>query len=481
MRAQLLLDGNADLIHSVPTFSSDFDDATLFHYSQPDGITPTLVNPAGVLKEFTGGLTTSATDAFFTYDIVTGGPRNYVGSGTWDGHGIPANFFSDLNVRKAFNYAFDWDAYKNAIYGGTGLQRTGPIIKPLPGFDESQSVYSFNPTLAKQHLNSAWGGLVATHGFSLTVAYNNDNLARQKIAEILKTNIEDLDTRFHIKVVGLSTSNFNADQVNSRLPIFITGWNQDIPHPHNWVVPYLDGIYAVRQKMPTAMQSTYHTMIYNCLALVGDTARECYEDIQEQTYQDAVDIFLVQALQRTYVSANVQGYYLNPGRQGPRYYDLHKNPLPETVTVEPTVEQTLNFTPTLGVTATASIPAGSVTQEIQIVALPEIKTFAGPSEFMLGGVNFDLQAYLPDGTLIPDMVFENPITITLAYGAGAFTPEQEAGLVLLYWDGANWVDAASGPYVRDLVGHSLQVPILHLSTFGLAEPSELIYLPAIRH
>ncbi len=104
---------------------------------------------------------------------MTGGPRNYVGSGTWDGHGIPTDFFTDINVRKGFNYAFDWASYKNAIYGGSGVQRTGPIIKPLPGYDENQPVYTYNPTLAKHDLDQAWGGLVATNGFSLTVAYNN--------------------------------------------------------------------------------------------------------------------------------------------------------------------------------------------------------------------------------------------------------------------------------------------------------------------
>ncbi len=79
------------------------------------------------------------------------------------------------------------------------------------------------------------------------------------------------------------------------------------------------------------------------------------------------------------------------------------------------------------------------------------------------------------------MTFSSPITITIAYGTGAFTPGQETELVLLYRDGANWVDAACGAYDRDLVNHTLQVPIIHLSTFGLAEPSGLIYLPAIRH
>lgn len=477
-RAQMLLDGLADLIDGGTGFYTEFDAATLFHYEQSEGVIPALVYPDGILKKYTGGLATSALDGFFNFNIATGGPRNYIGSGTWDGNGIPMDFFSDIHVRKGFNYAFDWDEY-NTLFSGAGIQRTGPIIKPLPGYAEGQSVYSHNPTLALQELNQAWSGSVAAHGFSLTLVYNSGNAGGQKAAEILKANIEALDPRFHIGIIALDWGEFSYEQARGRLPIFFTGWAQDFPHPHNWVVPYLDGLYANRQNFPALMREQYHTMIYNCLELTGDAARTCYEAIQNQTYLDALDIFLLQSRQRTYISANLFGYYLNPGRSSVRYYDLYKQPLPTTVTVEPGTAQTLDFDPSGDSNASAEFPAGSVAEEIQIVAIPEVRMFNNSPTVMLSNIVFELAAFLPDGTLIPDMNFTNPVTITITYEAGVFTPEQEEQLMFVTWDGNDWVDAACGPYQRDLVNHTLTTRICHLSIFGVAQPSLPLFLPII--
>lgn len=47
---------------------------------------------------------------FFTLNVnMQANPD--VGSGKWDGNGIPADFFADKNLRKAFEYAFDYDAF----------------------------------------------------------------------------------------------------------------------------------------------------------------------------------------------------------------------------------------------------------------------------------------------------------------------------------------------------------------------------------
>ncbi|WP_229776788.1 ABC transporter substrate-binding protein, partial [Deinococcus ruber] len=43
-----------------------------------------------------------------------------LGSGKLDGQGIPANFFSDVNVRQGFSYAFDDTTYIRDITGGAG-------------------------------------------------------------------------------------------------------------------------------------------------------------------------------------------------------------------------------------------------------------------------------------------------------------------------------------------------------------------------
>ncbi|WP_036223784.1 ABC transporter substrate-binding protein, partial [Mesoaciditoga lauensis] len=52
---------------------------------------------------------------FMTYSINTNG-NPYVGSGKLDGNGIPPDFFSDVNVRKAFSYMFPYKLYIKEVW-----------------------------------------------------------------------------------------------------------------------------------------------------------------------------------------------------------------------------------------------------------------------------------------------------------------------------------------------------------------------------
>ncbi|MGD1060960.1 MAG: ABC transporter substrate-binding protein, partial [Methanomassiliicoccales archaeon] len=46
---------------------------------------------------------------------------------------IPSNFFSDINVRKAFNYAFDFNTFNQQTLAGTAIQPNGAIPKGMFG------------------------------------------------------------------------------------------------------------------------------------------------------------------------------------------------------------------------------------------------------------------------------------------------------------------------------------------------------------
>ena len=60
-------------------------------------------NADAPLRLFKGAPSTSRTDAMFVFEVNVEGGNPYVGSGELDGNGIPADFFSDIHVRKAFN------------------------------------------------------------------------------------------------------------------------------------------------------------------------------------------------------------------------------------------------------------------------------------------------------------------------------------------------------------------------------------------
>jgi peptide/nickel transport system substrate-binding protein len=478
-RYALLNNGDADMATLSSTYYSQLDSQVLFDYEQKDSVTGTLVHSDGTLNLYSGGLSPSADVVLFNYNIATGGSRNYIGSGALDGNGIPVNFFNDIHIRKAFNYAFNWTTYISNAFGGEAIQTRGPIISGLLGYTDTQPIYSYNPTLALQEFGQAWGGQVITHGFTLTISYNQGNTSRQALANILKSNIEALNPKFHINVLELPLSDYVIDLRSYYLPIMTAGWLQDIPHPHNWVEPYLLGTYAGRQRLPDAMKTIYQTKSNACLALTDTaTAQTCYEDIQNTTYLDAVDIFLAQGYVRQYLRAEVRGHYINDSLFGPYFYALSKGPLPTIETVTPSLDQTVNFSSAQGSTAALDLPAGSVGQTIDIVVTPDTVTFGEPDGFHLGNLAFDIQAYV-GGAPLPDFDFEHSVTLTLSYNTQATGSIIEEELRLFWWDGTAWVDAACGPYLQDTINNTLDVPICHLGEFAIGGLSHDVYLPLI--
>lgn len=82
----------------------------------------------------------------------------YLGSGQLDGKGIPANFFSDINVRKAFNYSFDYDLYIKEVLQGKGIKRTMLLPETFFGYDPKVPTYAYDPQKAVSYFKKAWGG-----------------------------------------------------------------------------------------------------------------------------------------------------------------------------------------------------------------------------------------------------------------------------------------------------------------------------------
>jgi hypothetical protein len=68
--------------------------------------------------------------------------------------------------------------------------------------------------------------------------------------------------------------------------------------------------------------------------------------------------------------------------------------------------------------------------------------------------------------------FEEPVTVTIHYSDADLLGVDEGSLILYYWTGSAWVDAATtcspaSQYVRDTVNNVLQLEICHLSEFAV--------------
>ena len=255
-----------------------------------------------------------------------------IGSGKLDGEGIPPDFFSDLDVRKAFNYAYDRET---ALEAGGGL---GTVIKTMipPAvqfYDEDQPAYSYDPDKAIEHFKKAWGGEIWEKGFKFTIFWSSLVPTWEAYVQLLEANIEALNPKFQIEVQGL------------QWPSYIDGWWSGLsPFGGTFPMYALGNIYLTNDasEVGSVMRSTGAfggTCGYSQLArelfdplleegastFAVETRKAAYQELQHLAYEYALIIPMhVSGLifpHRDWV----QGFYmLESWRRGTDFYTIYK-------------------------------------------------------------------------------------------------------------------------------------------------------------
>ncbi len=270
-------------------------------------------NPTQPLRLFKGAPGVTRQDVMFNFDINVEGGNNLIGSGKLDGNGITPDFFSDIHVRKAFNYCFDFDTFMNETQHGEAVRGVGVLIPGAIGWDPNGNKYEFDLEKCKSEIEQAWGGEVAKNGFRLQLAYNSGNMNRQTVAQILQSDWQEVDPKYVIEILALPWPTFNSMQKQKRLPVFISGWQEDIHDSHNWAQPFLAGDYATRQNMPKDMLEAFKTMVTQGVSESDPAKRaDIYKQIDDKDYEDAPAIRLSVPTTRWYEQRWVKGFYYNP-------------------------------------------------------------------------------------------------------------------------------------------------------------------------
>ncbi|MCL4824093.1 MAG: ABC transporter substrate-binding protein [Anaerolineales bacterium] len=290
---------------------------------------------SGPYRRYVGIPQVTHTDVFFNFNIAS---NQYIGSGALDGNGIPVDFFADEHIRKAFNYCFDWDTYIRDVMIGEGVQTLTIPVQGMPGYDANAPHYSFDEAKCEEEFKAADldkdgkpageddEGDVWTTGFRFQATYNQGNTARQTVAEIMAANLSAVNDKFLVEVLGLPWPAFLQAQRAKTLPIFISGWLEDIHDPHNWYVPYLTGTYGRRQSLPEDMAAAYQDLLNKGVAEVDPAKRaEIYAQVNQMQYDNPSLILLATATGRRYEQRWVKGWYYNPIYSGMYWYALSKD------------------------------------------------------------------------------------------------------------------------------------------------------------
>ena len=245
-------------------------------------------------------------------DVVTTDNSANVGSGQLDGAGIPANFFSDINVRKGFAYSFDPDQFIEELYLGNGVALTMALPPSFLGYDPNIPIYAFDPEAAEEAFRAAFDGQLWETGFEMTISYNTGNTVRQTIAEILKANIEDLNPKFKVNIRGIQWPDFLSDRNNGLLPIAIVGWAPDYADPDNYIYTFYhsNGYYG---SLLSYDNPEMDTLIDEARSTTSNEDREfLYQSIGALGYDEVP--FITYPTQQTYIVTReeLNGVYYNP-------------------------------------------------------------------------------------------------------------------------------------------------------------------------
>ena len=181
---------------------------------------------------------------FFNFKI-NAEDNEMLGSGRLDGVGIPPDFFGDIDVRRGFAWAFDYEQFARAAYGSLARRVRGPFPSSMaPGADDAP--YAKDIPKARDAFQKAFGGEVWKNGFVLPVIYSGSDLTRELAAEALRNGLREVNPRFRVELHPLRGQEYYAELESRKLPLFIGGYYSDFPDPHS----YAFGLLQSRSYFP---------------------------------------------------------------------------------------------------------------------------------------------------------------------------------------------------------------------------------------
>jgi len=199
--------------------------------------------------------------------------------------------FSDINVRKAFNYAVDRDSLVEFILDGEGVAAHNGFVPPMSGYPyESVNGYDYNPKLAKSLMAKA--GYKGGAGFpELTLYLNESGGVNVKIAEFIIAMLEEnLGVKVAMKTMPINELYPKVEA--GELEFWRFGWIADYPDPATFLHLFHSGEVAEGEKAQNYFD--YYSPEYN--EVYESALKEIDKEKRNQLYAEADQMIIDDAV-----------------------------------------------------------------------------------------------------------------------------------------------------------------------------------------
>ncbi len=278
------------------------------------------------------------------FGFVVSNVSVYGGTGSFP-NGIPADFFNNTHVRKAFEYSFNYSNYGTQVFFGESDYRSNVLAVGLfPDYYNVSAapMYFESMAQAKAELQLAVvGGLnVWTSGFTFDLTFNTGNTVRQTACQMIADFFTALSTfggrsgpAFKVNVKEITWSQTINDYVNQNLPMYDIGWLADFADADDFVRPYMhsSGAFAYYQAYTAdnGWGTLKDSLIDQAVLTPDGPARQAiYDHLAQIAYADAPYIPMMNPRGRLFQWYWVKGWYYDAVYPSRRAYTTYKQDTP---------------------------------------------------------------------------------------------------------------------------------------------------------
>jgi peptide/nickel transport system substrate-binding protein len=236
--------------------------------------------------------------------------------------------FDNLDVRKAFSFAFNYNSMINQILEGRyGDRLHGPIPEGVLGYENNlDNRFYFDPGNAVDHFRAAGYTIQdnkVTDFEDLTFYIPSNASVMGRIMNQLRDNLADLGINVDLQYIDINT--YNTGLERGDFPVFLAGWSADFADPDDFVYPLLHSESANLSisNLARYINGSVDELIEEGKETLSPSARTViYTDIQNSVNGDVPYIWLYQPKAVSVLKSDISGFNWHP-ILGTNFYEIN--------------------------------------------------------------------------------------------------------------------------------------------------------------
>jgi peptide/nickel transport system substrate-binding protein len=215
--------------------------------------------------------------------------------------------FNDVHVRRAISLAINRKALVQAVLFGNGKPANSLFPPQVPYYQKSTPGLQYDLAAAKRQMAAS----SVPHGFTTTLLVPSGNSDDLTISQILQSELKPLGITLNIQQLDPNTA--NTDLQTLHYDMSFSYWTMDIPDPDELVTFGVDPTAGSRSFFTAYDNPTVVSDAKKAEQILAPSVRQSlYNQIQDQTANDAFIAFLYYSPYAYATSTSVHGFYVTP-------------------------------------------------------------------------------------------------------------------------------------------------------------------------